>query len=72
MNPLASILSPFSGGGLSQSASTGPLKGGDIAGSTFDFGGINTGTQSTLPPWALGVGAAIAALALILYFAKRK
>lgn len=62
------------GGGLSasSSASTGPQKSGDIGGSQFNFGGINTGTQSTLPTWAIPVIVGVAGLVAIVYFLRRK
>lgn len=61
------------GGGLSasSSASTGPLKGGDIGGSSFSFGGINTGTQSTLPPWVLPLAIGVAGLLGLVYFLRK-
>lgn len=62
------------GGGLSasSSASTGPQKSGDIGGSQFTFGGINTGTQSTLPPWAIPVGLAFVGLLTLVWILKKK
>lgn len=62
------------GGGLSasSSASTGPQKSGDIGGSQFTFGGINTGTQSTLPQWAVPVALAVAGLLALVWILKKK
>lgn len=59
-------------GGFSAPSSTGPQKSGDIGGSQFNFGGINTGTQSTLPTWVIPVIAGIAGLVAIVYLLKRK
>lgn len=58
------------GGGLSasSSASTGPQKSGDIGGSQFTFGGINTGTQQQIPTVAL-IG--IAVVIAIFLFKRR-
>lgn len=61
----------LAGGGLSASASssaaTGDARSGDIGGSQFTFGGINTGTQSAFPTWAI-----VAALAVAAFIAWRK
>ena len=65
-------LSSLTGGGglsASSSASTGPLKGGDIGGSSF--GGINTGSQSSVPGWVYPVALGFAAIVAILYFRRR-
>jgi hypothetical protein len=61
------------GGGLSasSSASTGPLKGGDVGGSSFNFGGINTGAQNTLPGWVWAVGAAAVAVVAVVMLRKK-
>lgn len=62
------------GGGLSasSSASTGPQKSGDIGGSQFNFGGINTGTQSSMPAWVWPVAFGFAGIFAIVYFLRRK
>lgn len=71
---MAAAMGALGGGGLSasSSASTGPQKSGDIGGSQFNFGGINTGTQSTLPTWAIPVIAGIAGIVAIVYFMRRR
>lgn len=60
------------GGGMSasSSAATGPQRSGDISGPAT-FGGINTGTQSILPPWVIPVALGIAAIVAIVYFRRK-
>lgn len=62
------------GGGFSasSSASTGPQRSGDIGGSQFNFGGINTGTQSTLPAWGIPVIAGVVGLVAIVWLLKKR
>lgn len=59
-------------GGFSAPSSTGPQKSGDIGGSQFNFGGINTGTQSTLPAWGIPVIAGVVGLVAIVWLLKKR
>lgn len=69
---MGALTSLTGGGGLSasSSASTGPQKSGDIGGSKFDFGGINTGKQSQNS--ALMIGVVVVAIAAIAFLMFRK
>lgn len=71
---MGALSSLTGGGGLSasSSASTGPQKSGDIGGSQFSFGGINTGTQSTLPPWSVPAAIIVAGIVAAIYFLRKK
>lgn len=63
------------GGGLSasnsSSSSTGDQKSGDVGGSTFTFGGINTGKQSQNSALMIAVVAVAVVIGLVLVFKKR-
>lgn len=61
------------GGGLSASSSASAQggKSGDIGGSTFSFGGINTGSQSNIPAWVYPVAFGFVAVVAFIYFRKR-
>lgn len=73
MSTLASLASGGGGGAsVSSSATTGPQRSGDIGGSQFSFGGINTGTQSTLPPWAVPAAIGGAVLLGVVYLSTRR
>jgi hypothetical protein len=56
----------------SSSASTGPFKSGDVGGSSFNFGGINTGTQGIIPLWVWACGGAVVAVGAIIYLRRKR
>jgi hypothetical protein len=66
-------LGALGGGGLSasSSASTGPFQGGDVGGAQFNFGGINTGTQSNIPGWVWAAGAAAIVIGGFIFLRRR-
>ena len=56
----------------SSSASTGPFKSGDVGGSSFNFGGINTGTQGIFPLWFWAVASAAVGVGAIIYLRRKR
>lgn len=75
MGAIASFAGGAGGGGglsASSSASTGPQKSGDIGGSSFNFGGINTGTQSSMPAWVFPVAGVLIGIGAIAYFLRKR
>lgn len=54
---------------VSSSSSTGPTRSGDVGGSSFSFGGINTGQQNSALMW-VGIAAAAALVAWLVFRKK--
>lgn len=64
---IGDIFAPGSGFAFAPSATTGPSRSGDIAGSTF--GGIQTGGSQGVPPWLIAI-VAVGVLAVLLKRAR--